>query len=198
MSINMRDPWHTRYILILSKISHRSSYIFMYRLNIEIYLYIIIVNYWNVLNCPSVAVWTFFDLQRSTEISHTNIIHFFDPNESSFDFVCIAMWSASMSSNEEPTARIWIAQVVIASVPVWGWENQRPGSLLALCCSKFFLGLALLLRCLWLLFAWAHVKPLLVSYEHKWTVQPDKPHGLLQCMPALAKARVWLPAWPIK
>ena len=39
-------------------------------------------------------------------------------------------------------------------------------SLLALCCSKFFLGLALLLRCLWLLFAWAYVKPLLVSYEY--------------------------------
>ena len=28
-------------------------------------------------------------------------------------------------------------------------------SLLALCCSKSFLGLALLLRCIWLLFAWA-------------------------------------------
>ena len=69
----------------------------------------------------------------------------------------------------------------------------------ALCCSKFFLKIALLPRCLWLLFAWAHVKPLgVVSYEHKWTVQPEKPHGLLQCMPALAKARVWLPAWPIK
>ena len=64
-------------------------------------------------------------------------------------------------------------------------------SLLALCCSKFFLGLALLLRCLWLLFAWAYVKPLLVSYEHIWAVQPDKPHGLLQCMPALAKAGVY-------
>ena len=44
---------------------------------------------------------------------------------------------------------------------------------LALCCSKFFLGLALLLRCLWLLFAWAYVKPLLVSYEYIWTVQPE-------------------------
>ena len=64
---------------LLSKIDHRSSYIFIYRLNIEIYLYIIIVNYWDVLNCPSVAVWTFFDLQRSTGISHTNIIHFFWP-----------------------------------------------------------------------------------------------------------------------
>ena len=31
----------------------------------------------------------------------------------------------------------------------------------------------------------------------KRPVQPGKPHGLLQCMPALAKARVWLPAWPI-
>ena len=56
------------------------------------------------------------------------------------------------------------------------------------------------LLCFWgaSLFAWAHVTPLLVSYEHKWIVQPNKPHGLLQCMPALAKARVWLPAWPIK
>ena len=67
-------------------------------------------------------------------------------------------------------------------------------SLLVLCCSKYFLcflGFALLLRCLWLLFAWAYVKPRLVSYENIWTVQPDKPHGLLQCMPALAKARVY-------
>ena len=64
-------------------------------------------------------------------------------------------------------------------------------SLLALCCSKCFLGFALLLRCLWLLFAWAYVKPLLVPCDHIWTVQPDKPHGLLQCMPALAKARAY-------
>ena len=53
ISINMSDPWHICYTLILSKINQRLSYIFIYRLNIEIYLYLFLIiemfsNYRNI------------------------------------------------------------------------------------------------------------------------------------------------------
>ena len=165
MSINMRDPWHTRYILILSKIGHRSSYIFMYRLNIEIYLYIIIVNYWNVLNCPSVAVWTFStskDPQRY--LTQTSYI-FLTPTNlhliSSASLCDLLQWAATKNQLREfGSHRWWSPQFLCEGekikdlVPYWHYAAL-----------SFSSGLL----CFWgaSLFAWAHVKPLLVSYEHK-------------------------------
>ena len=45
-------------------------------------------------------------------------------------------------------------------------------SLLASCCSKFFLWSAFLLRCFWFLFAWAHVNSELVSNDvcNQWNI----------------------------
>ena len=140
ISINMSDPWHICYTLILSKINQRLSYIFIYRLNIEIYLYLFLIiemfsNYRNIK-----------DPQRY--LTQTSYIFLTPMNLrliSSASLCDLLQWERS---NEEPSARIWTAQVMIASIPVKGGENQRTGFLLALCCSKFFLGLTLLLRCM--------------------------------------------------
>ena len=77
------------------------------------------------------------------------------------------------------------------------WIHHKTGpllchyrcSLLAPCCSKFFLWPALLLRCLWLLFAWAYVNSQLVSNEVR------NPTGHMDCFNACL---LWQKPWPIK
>ena len=148
--------------------------------------------FWIVLALLSEPFSPSKDPQRYlTQTSY--VIHFLTPMNlrliSSASLCDLLQWAATKNQLREFGSHRWWSPQFLCEikdlVPYWHYAAL-----------SFSSGLL----CFWgaSLFAWAHVTPLLVSYEHKWIVQPNKPHGLLQCMPALAKARVWLPAWPIK